>query len=116
MKKTYIAGFAVASLFVAATANAQSLKEGYIEWGQFGQQTGNIIKNWTPGDELTEDENFFISRVKPKARFRNAATQVRQNITPENDKRILFWVPIDDDSEKSPNKTNENALPRYIRL
>lgn len=111
MKKTYIAGFAVASLFVAATANAQSLKEGYIEWGQFGQQTGNIIKNWTPGDELTEDDNFFISRVKPKARFRNAATQVRQNITPENDKRIIFWVPIDDDSEKSPNKTNENALP-----
>ena len=111
MKKTYIAGFAVASLFVAATANAQSLKEGYIEWGQFGQQTGSIIKNWTPGEELSEDENFFISRVKPKARFRNAATQVRQNITEENDKRLLFWVPIDDDSEKSPNKTNENAIP-----
>ena len=111
MKKTYIAGFAVASLFVAATANAQSLKEGYIEWGQFGQQTGSIIKNWTPGEELSEDENFFISRVKPKARFRNAATQVRQNITVENDKRLLFWVPIDDDSEKSPNKTNENAMP-----
>ncbi len=111
MKKSYIAGFAIASLLGAATANAQALKEGYIQWGDFGQNTGDIIMNWVPGEELSEDENFFISRVKPKTRFRNVATQVRENITPENDKRLMFWVPIDDDSGKSPNQTNENALP-----
>ncbi|MBR2638849.1 MAG: hypothetical protein IKD40_08425 [Bacteroidaceae bacterium] len=111
MRKSYIAGFAFASLLVGVSANAQSLKEGYIEWGQFGQNTGDIIMNWTPGEELSQDENFFISRVKPKKRFRNAATQVRENLTVENDKRLLMWVPIDDSSAKSPNGTNENALP-----
>lgn len=91
---------------MALTSNAQSYKEGYVEWGEFGQQFGNTVKNWTPGTELNEDDNFFISRVKPKARFRNAATQVRTNITEENDKRLVMWVPIDE--------PGENALPNGV--
>ena len=71
---------------MAVAANAQTYQEGYINWGNFAQQFGNTLKQWTPGQQVTEDDNFFISRVKPKERFRNAATQVRTDITEANDK------------------------------
>lgn len=91
---------------LAATAGAQSYQEGYVEWGSFGQQFGTTLKNWEPGQQVTEDDNFFISRVKPKNRFRNAATQVRTDIDESNDKKLLMWVPIDDAAE--------NALPNGV--
>lgn len=91
---------------LAATAGAQSYQEGYVEWGSFGQQFGTTLKNWEPGQQITEDDNFFISRVKPKNRFRNAATQVRTDIDESNDKKLLMWVPIDDAAE--------NALPNGV--
>ncbi len=91
---------------MAVAANAQTYQEGYINWGNFAQQFGNTLKQWTPGQQVTEDDNFFISRVKPKERFRNAATQVRTDITEANDKRLLMWVPIDDAAE--------NALPNGV--
>ena len=91
---------------LALTVNAQSYKEGYVDWGEFGTKFSQRVINWTPGQEITEDDNFFISRVKPKERFRNAATQVRSDITESNDKKILFWVPIDDEKE--------NAIPNGV--
>lgn len=91
---------------LAVTVTAQSFKEGYINWGNFGQQFGSTLQEWTPGQVINEDDNFFISRVKPKERFRNAATQVRTSIDETNDKRLLMWVPIDDASE--------NALPNGV--
>lgn len=93
-------------MLLAITVNAQSYKEGYVDWGSFAKEFGQTLKEWTPGKQVTEDDNFFISRVKPKERFRNAATQVRTNITAENDKNILFWVPFDDESE--------NAIPNGV--
>ncbi len=103
MKKiTIIGGLAI----MAMTANAQQYQEGYVEWGDFGQQFGTTLKNWTPGQQVTGDDNFFISRVKPKARFRNEATQVRTNINESNDKKLLMWVPIDDQAD--------NALPNGV--
>lgn len=52
--------------------------------------------NWQPGSPLfsdaAEDEEFFISRVKPKERFENSATQVDPNMTP--DRKLLWWCPI----------------------
>ena len=91
---------------MAVAASAQNFQEGYIKWGNFGQEFGNTLKEWNPGDQVTEDDNFFISRVKPKERFRNIATQVRTDINDANDKRLVMWVPIDDASE--------NALPNGV--
>ena len=91
---------------LAATAGAQSYQEGYVEWGGFAKEFGTTLKSWEPGQQVTEDDNFFISRVKPKARFRNAATQVRTDINESNDKKLLMWVPIDDAAE--------NALPNGV--
>lgn len=93
-------------VLVALTVNAQSYQEGYISWGEFGQQFGKTVSDWTPGEQLNEDDNFFISRVKPKMRFRNAATQVRSTINEKNDKKLVMWVPIDD--------AGENALPNGV--
>lgn len=41
--------------------------------------------------------------MRPKVRFRNAATQVNPSFTEENDKKLIFWVPI--------NSPEYNALP-----
>lgn len=93
-------------LFSAGSVWAQEIKDGYIQWGEFAKEFGTTLKNWTPGEAVTEDDNFFISRVKPKERFRNAATQVRTGLDAANDKKLLMWVPIDD--------AEHNALPNGV--
>ncbi len=92
-------------LILPMTLSAQQLRENYIDWGNGEQHFRDALSAWEKGQPLfdSEDENFFISRVKPKLRFRNAATQVNQSITADNDKQLLFWVPI--------NNTPNNALP-----
>lgn len=75
---------------------AQQLKEGYFEWWPEGvNELPTAILNWEKGKELSEDDNFFISRVKPHKRFRNENTQVRP-FTAENDKRLYPWLPMGD--------------------
>lgn len=92
------------SLITASVAvNAQQLKSGYISWGPGSPDFATTLKNWEPGSQVTADDNFFISRVKPKVRFRNQATQVRTDLNDENDKRLVAWIPIDD--------SGDNALP-----
>ena len=87
-----------------STLMAQELKEGYIKWGFESQEFPNRLRNWSKTNpKITEDDNFFISRVKPKVRFRNPETQVRTNITAENDKRLIAWLPW--------NVPSKNALP-----
>ena len=87
-----------------STLMAQELKEGYISWGFESQQFPNRLRNWSKTNpKINEDDNFFISRVKPKVRFRNPDTQVRTNITAENDKRLIAWLPW--------NVPSKNALP-----
>lgn len=91
---------------VALGASAQEFKEGYVEWGYGGTDFGQVVKDWKKGTPINEDDNFFISRVKPRERFRNQATQVRANLNEANDKKLLMWVPI--------NGTKNNALPDGI--
>lgn len=87
------------------SANAQQIREGYVD---FGSNTGStqfhtLISNWAPGKQVSADDNFFISRQKPRVRFRNVNTQVRQNLTETNDKKLIAWVPV--------NEPSFNALP-----
>lgn len=94
-----------------STLSAQRLQDkGYIDWrykaeGQWSPDFVKAYNSWEKGKAFydSEDDNFFISRVKPKLRFRNADTQANASITEETDKRILPWVPI--------NSTPNNALP-----
>lgn len=82
---------------------AQQLKPGYIDWGVKGQQFPAALQSWEKGDKWTDDDNFFISRVRPKQRFRNQATQVNPEFDESNDKKLCFWVPV--------NNETYNALP-----
>lgn len=79
---------------LALSAPAQSLKVDYIEWPNSGSFP-SYVNDWVPGSQLFEDENFFISRVKAKPLIpRNIALQINKNLTDDNDKRVLMWVPI----------------------
>ena len=60
-----------------AILQAQSLKENYIQWqNNKGDKLSATVDAWSRNGKVSEDDNFFISRVKPKARFRNQNTQV----------------------------------------
>ena len=83
---------------------AQELKSNYIQWGFESQEFPSRLRNWSKSNpRINDDDNFFISRVKPKVRFRNPDTQVRTDITAENDKRLIAWLPW--------NVPSKNALP-----
>lgn len=93
-----LSGIAMLSL----SANAQELKEDYMTWPNSAGLADYVTK-WTPGTPLFEDENFYISRVKPKNRFRNTATQINETLTESNDKKLVFWVPVGNAAGGSPN-------------
>ena len=89
---------------IPSTLMAQELKSNYIQWGFSSDQFPTQLQGWSKANpKINEDDNFFISRVKPKQRFRNAETQVRQNLTEANDKKLLAWLPW--------NVPSKNALP-----
>ncbi len=106
MKKLLLLSATVAFAF---SANAQQLKDGYIEWPNSGGLAG-YVNDWKAGKTLLNgDENFYISRVKPKARFRNTNTQINESLNATNDKKLIYWVPIGrvDDG-------NTNARPNGV--
>lgn len=120
MKKTLL--FASTLAIAGLSASAQMLTGGYIQWPQ-SEQLHSYIQQWNGGTgeiqvlgQQWDDHNFFISRVKPKARFYNTATQVRptltqydaQNNVNGNDKRLVYWVPI---SDQFRGGQQLNALP-----
>ena len=83
----------LAVLAAAASAQAQQLKSGYINWGKGSEKFQENVNAWLSNKMVNEDDNFFISRVKPKKRFTNKATQVRPNMDTAKDRRVLNWIP-----------------------
>lgn len=92
-----------------------------FSWGQGVQHPQYVIREsttqtfptqyaaWVPGTALysgdaADDEEFFISRVKPKVRFMNQATQV--NTALDGKRRMLWWCPI--------GESSWNAIPTYF--
>lgn len=95
--------FAGLTLF-SLGAHAQAFKEGYVSTKDVESAKFHLVlQTWDKNRKLSEDDPFFISRVKPKVRFRNKATQVNKSLDETNDKRLIAWLPYDD-----PHK---NALP-----
>lgn len=91
--------------FSATNVNAQYLKSGDISVGNGG--TKFDLKEWVNNKYTSsDDDNFFISRVRPKARFYNAKTQVNPDLIPwwkfdknntdytKYSKKLLMWTPI----------------------
>ena len=50
----------------ALGASAQQLQEGYITWGTSSDKFDQTLNTWSVGSQVSEDDNFFISRVKPR--------------------------------------------------
>lgn len=64
------------------------------------------FREWEPGTPLSEDENFYISRVPLKERFVNTATQVDPAMT--QDRKFSMWTPM------GISDTYWQSLPRYV--
>ena len=101
------------ALFVAvcAIASAQS-RPTHEQYVKIGGSTPwyTAYQNWQPGTALyngdsdaSENEQFFISRVKPRERFTFAKTQIDETKVP--DRKFLWWCPI--------GTEGWNALPTY---
>ncbi|MCM1110158.1 MAG: T9SS type A sorting domain-containing protein [Clostridium sp.] len=98
---------------IALTAGAQKLTSDYITWPN-SSSLPTYINGWTPGQQIAgmEDENFFISRVKPKERIaRNLPTQIMPGINDENDKKLLLWIPV---GNTNLNGVHTDALPNGL--
>lgn len=104
MKKRYL--LPVAAL-LSLSASAQSWHNGDIVWPESTAFAENVSK-WKTNGKINEDDNFFISRVRPRLRFQNTGTQIRKNLKwNENDKRLVAWIPININKDNN----NRNALP-----
>ena len=95
--------------FACSVLMAQSLPshENYVPLGAEGKAWYEAYNAWQPGTPLyngldeAENENFFISRVKPRDRFVYTATQVKEGLNPA--RKLLWWCPI--------GKSAWNAVP-----
>ena len=73
-------------LFVGLTltslgAQAQAYKDGYVTYKDIESSKFHLmLQQWDANGKLNDDDHFFISRVKPKVRFRNKATQVKNTL------------------------------------
>ena len=92
-REVLLTGLVLCSL----AANAQAYKKGYIDWGYDSRGLAKVVQDWAHSKKVTADDNFFISRVKPKTHFRNEATQVRQDLTADMDRKLIAWVPVNND-------------------
>ena len=110
MKKLGLLAFFVA---VCGLASAQGIPshEQYVSIGS-SKAWYQAYQNWSPGTALyngtsdAENEQFFISRVKPRQRFTFIGTQVKESLNP--DRKLLWWCPLG-----VANNGNWNGLPAY---
>ena len=113
MKKNYLL-IALMAMF-ATSVVAQPAHEKYVDYAADGvewstaynalteSQIGNKALYEGLNDKAAENEQFFISRVKPRERFSFNKTQVKEALNP--DRKFLWWCPI--------GSEGWNALPVY---
>ena len=82
--------------YVSLGSDSKAWYEAYNSW-----QAGTPLYN---GTEDAENENFFISRVKPRDRFVYSNTQVKETLNPA--RKLLWWCPI--------GVSSWNAVPSYF--
>ena len=110
MKKGYLM-LLFACLF-AVPAFGLCKHENYIGDNDVTGWMYSYYSSWTPGSAPSggsENENFYIGRVRPLKRFTNTATQVIQDgttaVTRRANRGLLWWCPI--------NEGTWTSLPRY---
>ncbi len=115
LKKSFIMkrnALLLSFFFACSMLMAQSLPthENYVPLGADGRSWYEAYANWNKGVPLysgleeAENENFFISRVKPRDRFVYTPTQVKENLNPA--RKLLWWCPM--------GKSGWNAVPTFF--
>ncbi len=79
----------------------------YVEYWDKSEDFAYLYGRWDKGKTLSklraDDEEFFISRVRPRVRFVDADTQVDKNL--KTDRKFMWWVPC--------GVPDWNAIPSY---
>ncbi|EOA60228.1 hypothetical protein HMPREF1214_00478 [Bacteroides sp. HPS0048] len=95
----------------AGMAYAQSPSHPqYVKGSDSNEPFYTAYRQWEPGKALysagdaKDDEQFYISRVKPKKRFSFTQTQVDPEMN--SDRKLLWWCPI--------GTEGWNAIPTYF--
>ncbi len=102
------------TLLALLLANALIAKAQYVPThGQYvdfsdSKKFYQYFKTWEPGKEISEDENFFISRIKIKDRFINRNTQVIPDNEMNNNRKFCLFTPM------GISDTYWQTLPRYV--
>ena len=110
MKKRHLLSFAFALVSMGAMAQSVPTHEKYVDNGT-PTNIVEALKNWEPGkpwngDATFVDENFWISRVPLKNRFR-PGDQANDALNDENNKNFCWMAPTGEMTKKW------GALPRY---
>lgn len=110
MKKRHLLSFAIALLSAGAMAQSFPSHEMYVKDGR-PESIVSALDKWEPGkpwngDAGYVDENFWISRVPLKDRFR-PGDHANDNLNDENNKNFCWMAPTGEMSKKW------GALPRY---
>lgn len=112
MKKKVLFASILASFVIGA--NAQTAPDYTVgDVVDMGAEWYDMLDTWEPGQPFGQgseeseylDDNFFISRVRPRSRIKNEKTQIVQNRSDE--RKVCWWCPIGENSKKW------GPLPRY---
>ena len=111
MKKLVLILSAIAAYTAVGVAQTVPSHEKYVRLGSSSIKWENAYGKWEEGTPLynddadaAENENFFISRVKPRKRFTFTPTQVKEGLNPG--RKLIWWCPI--------NESGWNAIPSYF--
>lgn len=105
-KNLALTGIMLSCALVAAAQNIPT-HEKYVKYfDDDAAAFSSYFPTWEPGQTLSEDENFFISRVRMKDRFVNTATQVDPEMT--QDRKFSLCTPM------GISDTYWQQLPRYV--
>lgn len=99
----------LAAMAGSAVASAQMpTHPQYVKYWGDGERFSSLYPQWQAGQpfstERADDEEFFISRVRPRERFTDQTTQVKQELSTE--RKLLWWVPY--------GVAQWNAIPSYF--
>lgn len=82
-------------LFIWLFVSTYGQRSEDIRWNPSnGMNFVEFLEVWKPGMPVSEDDNFFISRVKLKERFENVKTQVHPELSME--RQLCWWTPMGD--------------------
>lgn len=91
MKKKLSFACGLALLSGNMFAQTEIIFEQYGSLNPGNTQWYDNLESWEPGKIV--DENFFVSRVRPKKRFVNSNSQVYPQLEATG-KKVLWWMPI----------------------